>query len=237
MHATMPSSLNTYIQEAGKLGRGQNPTDCIIFYSILDYKRALDFITEPFKKEIKRGSSENKKKLEAELMERRNELYDVLVYAENMTICRQVFLLKHFDDESAAAPCGVCDVCAVMENSFVIDMSFTMKKILLSLWTINRRQKLRKEASWATINNFVSLLMGDLQKCFMGSWVIKEWVFGTFKSWDEQTLYRLIVILLSNKLMFVNQVVDDKFNVNQNLIITAKGQRFVQSNEEVNRRN
>lgn len=233
LHVTMPSSLNAYVQETGKAGRHGNQTECVLFYSILDYQSTLDFITEPFKKQIKRVNFKQQKNLESELSERRDELYSVLVYSENLTVCRQVFLLKYFNEETATVPCGVCDVCMLLQDSFVVDVSFVMKKILMAIWTINRHQKTRKEATYASINNFTALLKGNHHSCTMGSWIIREWAFGSFKSWDDQFLYRLLVILLSNKLVKLNQVADEKFNINQNLIITPKGQAFLQTNEEV----
>lgn len=236
VHSVIPNSLEVYFQEAGKAGKNTEYGDCIMFYSMDDCDLDLRYATNDYMETMKDANTETKEQLGRELKDYRRKIYDVVVYAENTSICRQIFLLKYFNDESVEIPCGVCDVCTVMKDGFVVDMSHILRKILMSIWSVNRHQKVTGGCGLfftATVQNVIAALLGRVEMRHSDSWLVKEWFFGSFASWDAQVLHRFLYVLLSHKYLSFNHVFNENFEAFQNLIITPEGQEFVKSNNEV----
>ena len=236
IHTIIPDSLDTYMQEIGKIGKDNNYGDCIIFYNIADHDVLSQRLNESYKEKAKRANSELRKQMESEIKDQRREHFDVVIYAENISVCRQIFLLRYFNKDVVAEPCAACDVCLLMRESFVIEVGHVLRKILMAIWSINRHQKANLENEdflFARIENVIGLLQGSVKQRFADSWFVKEWFFSSFGFWDQEVLYRFIFALLSSGFAAVNHVPNEKKEISQNLIITPKGQAFIKSNSEV----
>ncbi len=99
VHAAMPSSLEAYVQEAGRAGRDGAPADCILLHSGEDVRTAMFFIDEENPDQARRESLEK-------------ALWRMLDYARKPS-CRHRQIAAHFGQELAGGGnCGnACDVC------------------------------------------------------------------------------------------------------------------------------
>lgn len=235
IHASLPFNLDVYMQESNKIGKTIDGS-CIIFYNGLDGETNLSLMMDIYRGKIKHGRSESKKGYLKEFDEHAHNIFDAVIYAENCSICRQVYLLKYMTEDNMLLPCGSCDVCEVMKGSFVLDMSYCLKKILMAVWAINLSQSKCESNTFYDIDvsDLVDLLMGNAKKSLEESNFLKEWFFASFSSWDRDILQRLVFVLLGIKFLLLNHVFDESLkNKAQNLVITCKGQKFLKSNEEV----
>ncbi|XP_008203873.1 putative ATP-dependent DNA helicase Q1 isoform X1 [Nasonia vitripennis] len=236
VHTVIPNCLEVYFQEAGKAGKNTEYGDCVMFYSMDDCDLDLRSSVNYYMESMKLANAEKKEQLGCQLKDYRRKINEVVVYAENTSICRQVFLLKYFNDESVEIPCGICDVCIVMKDGFVIDMSHVLRKILMCAWSINRHQKSIAECDLfftATVPNIIAALLGTVKMRHCDLWLVKEWFYGSFASWDAQVLHRFLYVLISHRYLAVNHVFNENFEAFENLIITPEGQEFVKSNNEL----
>jgi ATP-dependent DNA helicase RecQ len=91
LHVEAPETLEAYVQQAGRAGRGGEPATCWLAYAPGD-RRVHERLAGAAPTS---GAREGANALEAYAFGR---------------ICRQIQLARHFGDLSASA-CGACDVC------------------------------------------------------------------------------------------------------------------------------
>ncbi|XP_014216892.1 putative ATP-dependent DNA helicase Q1 [Copidosoma floridanum] len=240
VHATLPASLDVYMQETSKVARSADSV-CVLFYNTADAKANLQQLAETYREKSKRASRESKRTYRSEFQEQAKLVTEAATYAENSCACRQIFLLSRglSEDNVASTPCGVCDVCEVMKGSLVVDVGHCLRKILMAVWAINVRQSGFEKDGDAfydvDTDDLVDLLTGSARKRLAASFLPSEWFFASFSSWDRELLQRLVFLLLGNKLVALNHAFSDKFESKaRNLVITPKGQEFVKSTTEYN---
>ncbi len=106
VHYDLPKSMAGYYQETGRAGRDGLDSDCLLFFNYGD-KRKIEY----FFSEIQN---------ERELRVARDELQNMLGYAESRT-CRRKLLLKYFGEHYPKDNCGNCDNCAPSGKQASID--------------------------------------------------------------------------------------------------------------------
>jgi len=95
LHASLPSSLEAYWQEAGRAGRDGLPAEAVMLYGIEDSIRRRSMI---------QSGEGSEARQDAELRR-----LDALVAWAETHECRTAALLRHFGE--ASEPCGSCDNC------------------------------------------------------------------------------------------------------------------------------
>ena len=241
MHTMMPENVDIYMEESLKAGKNCSKGDCMLFYRNNDYETCLDSLADNYRDKMKRANSgETKRQLLAELRQRTSEVFDVVAYVENITTCRQVYLLNHLNGNNVTMPCEHCDICEITRESVVLDVADILRKVLMAVWTVNKRQKERSDKEdllHVTIPCLIDLLQGNAEDVEdSNQWVMKEWFFASFSSWEQKFLKMFIFILISKKFVLLNHSSSDKLAILQNLVITPRGQDFLKNSAEVSLR-
>ena len=112
-HVGLPSSLESYYQEAGRAGRDGQKSYATVLFGMEDVARHRDFVRRIRSEFISLGSGSRSG------WQRRSarRLLDVIKYARSQS-CRRRQLLAHFG-EFKGSPCGTCDICLGRHRSFV----------------------------------------------------------------------------------------------------------------------
>ncbi|SME94474.1 ATP-dependent DNA helicase RecQ [Tistlia consotensis] len=121
-HLDLPSSIEAYMQEAGRAGRDGLPANAILFYGLADMALRRRMIDDS-------GSPDEIKRVE------RAKLSALLGICETAE-CRRNALLRHFG-EHREGPCGNCDTCLSPVESY--DGTVPAQKALSAVYRTGQR--------------------------------------------------------------------------------------------------
>jgi ATP-dependent DNA helicase RecQ len=113
IHAEMPRSLESYVQESGRAGRDAMPAECWLFHAAGDYQTWLRMIEE--------SGKENREQA-------LRSLHDMHEYCHGVT-CRHRHLVEYFG-QTLDTPCGACDIC--LGRVMVVDDPLRVSQMILS---------------------------------------------------------------------------------------------------------
>ena len=128
IHATMPKSVEHYVQETGRAGRDGLEAECVLLYSGADAGRWMSL--------LKRNSEEASDSQSAQ--DAQFELLDRMKRYSGALRCRHRALSEYFDQTYETENCKACDVC-LEETADVEDATETAQKILSCVARVDER--------------------------------------------------------------------------------------------------
>jgi ATP-dependent DNA helicase RecQ len=97
IHLSLPKSVEQYYQEAGRAGRDEKSSDCILLWQFQD-RRLIEYFI---------GEIQD----EAEHQRAWQRYQEILKFAESRA-CRHARICAHFGEKFATANCKACDICS-----------------------------------------------------------------------------------------------------------------------------
>ncbi len=131
IHHNMPRHLEAYYQEAGRAGRDDEQSDCILLYAPGDIQTQKYFIENSELTEVRKKSEYNK-------------LQDMIDYCHT-TQCLQQYILNYFGEEDASDHCGNCANCG--EEFEIRDITVEAQKIFSCMKRMNEQYGMTLVAS------------------------------------------------------------------------------------------
>ena len=117
VHTAMPKSIEHYQQEAGRAGRDGLDAECVLLYSSADVSRWTRLMERSAAEAGEEGPPAHQLEMLAHMRR----------FCSSMR-CRHAALAEYFG-QSAAVPCGACDVC-LGENAAEPEAAVVTQKIL-----------------------------------------------------------------------------------------------------------
>ena len=113
-HHTMPKSIEAYHQETGRAGRDGLQANCVVFYSLSDFRMLYAITCNQDKTNESRVARGFQPVSQATVTRQLAELKEIREYCESRA-CRRKMLMKHFDEEFDQSLCkngeNPCDNC------------------------------------------------------------------------------------------------------------------------------
>lgn len=125
IHYNMPQDIESYYQEAGRAGRDQLDSECILLFSDRDIDLQKFFISS--------SSADD------EYKEKQGEKLRQMIQYTKTTKCLEAMMIHYFNPDEKLEECGRCSSCLQSEKSY--NMTTEAQKILSCIARLKQKEK------------------------------------------------------------------------------------------------
>lgn len=125
IHYNMPQDIESYYQEAGRAGRDQLDSECILLFSDRDIDLQKFFISSS--------------QADDEYKEKQGEKLRQMIQYTKTTKCLEAMMIHYFNPDEKLEECGRCSSCLEAKKSY--DMTTEAQKILSCIARLKQQEK------------------------------------------------------------------------------------------------
>lgn len=125
IHYNMPQDIESYYQEAGRAGRDQLESECILLFSDRDIDLQKFFISSS--------------PADDEYKEKQGEKLRQMIQYTKTTKCLEAMMIHYFNPDEKLEECGRCSSCIQSEKSY--NMTTEAQKILSCVARLKQKEK------------------------------------------------------------------------------------------------
>ena len=185
IHYNMPKNMEAYYQEAGRAGRDQEESQCILMYSPSDVVKQKLIIQNEYIPP-----------------EREQLLYKNLQYLidySHTNDCLRGRILNYFGEDMEVGNCGKCSNC--LDDTEMVDITVEAQKILSCIFRANER---------FGVSVIVQILKGSKSKKLVELGLDGLSTYGIMKDYHTDVIREIIMTLASKGYIHITT---DKFPV------------------------
>ncbi len=172
IHYNMPKNMEAYYQEAGRAGRDEKKSDCILMYSPSDIVKQKLLIAQG-------ASSKEREKIQFTNLQ-------YLVNFCHTDKCLRSEILKYFGEKTNVTNCESCGNC--IDDSEYTDVTIEAQKVMSCIYRSNQRYGL---------NMIIQILRGSKNKKILGFNLDKISTYGIMADYSEGALRELTMNLIA----------------------------------------